>query len=143
MLIRYKFNKFLKAVSVFLIVYYSGIIKFILEQTVYTANKIQPHKAGYQYKTNCGCRKNDLVFLNIKNSTNLYEVSSRMNNLSYIVKENELDELVCGVYETLRRGRHQKVIGYSLYGKNSRYSSALKSTNSISKKILKVLMYFF
>ncbi len=140
MLIKYKFNKFLKAVFlglVFLIVYYFGIIKFKLEHSGFTANKKQPHRSGHQYYTNCDCRKNDLVFLN-KQKTNLYEVSSSMNNSNYIVKENELDELVCGVYETLRRGRHQKVIGYSLYGKNRHYSLALKSTNSIQKHLFKI-----
>ena len=61
--------------------------------------------------------------------SDLYEVSPTWNNSKYTVKEQELDELVCGVYETLRRGRHQKVIGYSLYGKEKLYTGCLESKN--------------
>ena len=72
-----------------------------------------------------------------KEESGLYEFDSSLKNVNYIVKERELDDLVCGVYETLRRGRHQKVIGYSLYGKENSYTGSLKSknTNKPSKSI--------
>jgi len=77
----------------------------------------------------CGCRKNEDIFLNRQNS-GLFAVTSTLNNYNYTVKEAELDELVCGVYETLRRGHHQKVIGYSLYGKENLYTGSLTSRES-------------
>ncbi len=43
-----------------------------------------------------------------------------------MAEKEELDELTCGTYETLRRGLNQKVIGYSLYGKNEFYYVKLK-----------------
>jgi hypothetical protein len=77
----------------------------------------------------CDCRKNEDILLKRKNS-GLYTVTSTLNNSNYVVKEAELDELVCGVYDTLRRGRHQKVIGYSLYGKEDLYTGSLTSRES-------------
>ena len=89
----------------------------------------------------CECRRNELIIFSKKSlnkssninqsndKSDLYEVSPTWNNSKYTVKEQELDELVCGVYETLRRGRHQKVIGYSLYGKEKLYTGCLESKN--------------
>jgi len=74
----------------------------------------------------CDCRKNEEIFLKRQNF-GLYAVTSTLNNSNYTVKESELNELVCGVYETLRRGRNQKVIGYSLYGKENLYTGSLTS----------------
>jgi len=79
----------------------------------------------------CDCRKNEDIFLKRQNF-GLYSVTSTLNNSNYTVKESELNELVCGVYETLRRGRNQKVIGYSLYGKENLYTGSLKSRKSLS-----------
>ncbi len=93
-------------------------------------NKEDPTKNFKQYMPKCDCQKNDLIFVNKQNSIDKpgwYEVTSTFTDKNYIVKETELDELVCGIYETLRRGRHQKVIGYSIYGANTRYTLALKS----------------
>jgi len=84
----------------------------------------------YQFHSKCGCRKNENITVYkqnvIKNST-LYDVVSTLNSFYYTVKEDQLDDLVCGAYETLRRGRHQKVIGYSLYGTNDFYTEYLTS----------------
>ena len=80
----------------------------------------------------CDCRKNEDILL-LRHNSGLYAVTSTLKNSNYNVKEAELDELVCGLYETLRRGRHQKVIGYSLYGKediNTRYLQSKKSQAS-------------
>jgi hypothetical protein len=78
-------------------------------------------KPGYQYSSKCDCRRGDLISLNYKQDSDLYEVTSTLKNLT------ELDELTCGVYETLRRGRGQKVIGFSLYGKEKLYTEYLTS----------------
>ena len=104
------------------------IFEAILSQNI--GNKFSNNN-NYKYFSNCNCRRNDHISI-VKEQTSsensdLYVVRSTLNNTNYIVKETELDELVCGVYETLRRGRHQKVIGYSIFGKNSRYTIALKS----------------
>jgi hypothetical protein len=77
----------------------------------------------------CECRTNEDIYLKRQNS-GLYAVTSTLNNSNYNAIEAELDELVCGVYETLRRGRHQKVIGYSLYGKEHLYTGSLTSRKS-------------
>ena len=87
------------------------------------------HNINYEYSSKCECRRNEKIsILNQQNfSKKSYQVRSTQNNLKYTVKGQEIDELVCGVYETLRRGRHQKVIGYSLYGKLNQYTRPLKS----------------
>ena len=103
-------------------------------------------ESKYKLFSKCECRRNETVMLSKKSlnkrsnknqsneykisneNSDLYEVTSTLNSFNnYIVKEQELDELICGVYETLRRGRHQKVIGYSLYGKEKFYSGYLES----------------
>jgi len=84
-------------------------------------NKISTRLKLNHLFSKCDCRKNEIIFVNRQNS-GLFAVTSTLNNYNYTVKEAELDELVCGVYETLRRGRHQKLIGYSLYGKENFYT---------------------
>ncbi len=97
-------------------VYFGKIIKNVTSQ-----------KPGYQYSSKCECRRGELIFLNYNQDSDLYEVTSTLKNLTYSVEESELDELTCGVYETLRRGRGQKVIGFSLYGKEKLYTEYLTS----------------
>jgi hypothetical protein len=94
-------------------------------------NKTSTRHTVNHLSSKCDCRKNEEIFLNRQNP-DFYAVTSTLNNSKYNVKETELDELVCGVYETLRRGRHQKVIGYSLYGKENLYTGSLKSKKSQS-----------
>ncbi len=109
----------------------------------------------HKFFSKCECRRNESFILSNSNlnkisnksqtkeneiskeESGLYEFDSSLKNVNYIVKERELNDLVCGVYETLRRGRHQKVIGYSLYGKENSYTGSLKSknTNKPSKSI--------
>ncbi len=87
-------------------------------------NILSSEKSGYQYISECNCRKNDVVYVHkIKDS---YQVTTTLKNLIYMAEKEELDELTCGTYETLRRGLNQKVIGYSLYGKNEFYYVKLK-----------------
>jgi hypothetical protein len=84
----------------------------------------------YQFHSKCDCRKNENITLykqNVIENSTLYDVVSTLNNFYYTVKEDQLDDLVCGAYETLRRGHHQKVIGYSLYGTNDFYTEYLTS----------------
>ena len=98
-------------------------------------------KTRYRLFSKCDCRRNDHIFVNkqiASDNSDLYEVTTTFNSSSYTVKETELDELVCGAYETLRRGRHQKVIGYSLYGKEWRYTGFLKSRKRNQALSLKI-----
>jgi len=63
-----------------------------------------------QFFSKCDCRKNDHIFVKKQissDTSDLYEVFSTFANLNYTVKETELDELVCGVYETLRTSMRQ------------------------------------
>ena len=92
-----------------------------------TRHKLTKNIIKYQILSKCDCRRNESIDIENQNIYDLYEVSSALNNSKYTVKVQEIDELVCGVYETLRRGHHQKVIGYSLYGKAKRYTHFLKS----------------
>ena len=60
-------------------------------------------------------------------------------DLSYNDKKSQLDEfnsmklqLTCGFFNSFRRGKKQKVIGYSLYGKEERY---LRLLPNVSRQI--------
>jgi len=80
------------------------------------------------FTSTCDCRNSENIFLSkiIESQLNLFEVYSTLTNQKYYVTEQELNHLACGVHQTLRRNRNQKIIGYSLYGKNKKYSEQLE-----------------
>ncbi len=130
MLISNRLRVFLVVAVVLLAFFYIYDFETTYSNTVHVGNVIKnllSQRPGYQYSSKCECRRGDLIFLNYKQDSDLYEVTSTLKNLAYSVEETELDELTCGVYETLRRGRGQKVIGFSLYGKERLYTEYLTS----------------
>ncbi len=80
------------------------------------------------FTSTCNCRKSENIVLSkiIESHLNFFEVYSTLTNQKYYVTEQELNHLTCGVHQTLRRSRNQKIIGYSLYGHNKKYSEQLE-----------------
>jgi hypothetical protein len=70
------------------------------------------------------------------NYPDLYSVYTEETEKLYSLTKEEYRKsiLTCDTYNVLRRGKHQKVIGYSLYGKNKFYYDKLKDlTKQISQ----------
>ena len=61
----------------------------------------------------------------VKESNSLKEIE---RHHQYTLNEDEIKKLTktCDLYNVLRRGKHQKVISYSLYGSNSQYFQSLE-----------------
>lgn len=85
------------------------------------------------FTSQCKCRANERIQVKgfIMNNYKSFEVSSNLANFMYRVDENILEETTCDMFNVLRRGLKQKVIGFSLYGKNKKYYNLLKGLYSI------------
>ena len=76
-----------------------------------------------KFSSECDCRRNETISV-LKNrfSESVDILSSSNNNkIVYNFKKFETSVFSCDLYNVLRRGKDIKVIGFSLYGKNSFY----------------------
>lgn len=108
----------------------------------------EPTKNQVILHSECSCRKAKL-FLEQLNSSH-FSVSSRPfddqrwaslfyktdTGLEYKVSVDELYRTNCNLYNTLRHGRSQKVIGLSLYGIYKRYYYHLESRSLTFSNVL-------
>ena len=81
--------------------------------------------ANSSYFSKCQCRTEKIVLT--KHSSDTYQVSSSLSTFrNYEVTTNEISRIKCGHFNTLRRGKKQKVISTTLYGRNKKYYNLLK-----------------
>ena len=97
-----------------------------------------PKNFSISYKSICECKKDEIVHLKV-NDEDVYSVYLSYNNKTDFLYNLTLDEvsnfnITCDLYNVLKRGKQQKVIGYSLYGTNLFYYNKLRDlTSTISK----------
>lgn len=87
------------------------------------------------FKSECSCRNNDFIL--VEKNDKVYNIKNRNNNIMYSLTKTEFEKLhfTCDLYKTLKRGKSQKVIGYSLYGTDPLYYNYLKRlSNEIKAK---------
>ena len=82
--------------------------------------------------SNCDCRRDQVVVISRNNKTvSVYLKQLHLNESSLILSEDkttfENRKYTCGLYNVLRRGLNQKVIGFSLYGENLFYYEKLRN----------------
>ena len=100
-----------------------------------------PHSVNYytiSLKSKCDCRKQLLIRIDENNFTSIHsETSNQSWTHLYDIQNSEIAELnfTCDLYNSLRRGRSQKVIGYSLYNKNEAYYNKLKEISEQLKRL--------
>ena len=87
-------------------------------------------------ENNCECKNSaKIAIIDFKNFTSIYlkNESKAMKHL-FDLSKNEMKNTIftCGLYNSLRRGKAQKVISYSLYNKNTFYYDKLRD---ISKQL--------
>lgn len=72
-------------------------------------------------KSECDCKKETTIILkhtdNNENIVSLFETNQLKNTYSISDKDLEESTFTCSLFNTFKRGRNQKVIGYALYGK--------------------------
>jgi hypothetical protein len=79
---------------------------------------------------NCSCKSKDIVL--IGKTDNFWFVNVRSNgklkkNFKLSRKEFPLENITCDLFNVLRQGPNQKVLGYSLYGANKGYYKEFKT----------------
>ena len=90
------------------------------------------------YKSACECKNS--ITVNTKKLDDCIQVSVFDNKTqkvssAYTIEYNDIKNSIhtCSLFNNLRRGRNQKVIGYSLYGKNKFYYAKLKNITRQAK----------
>lgn len=90
---------------------------------------------SYEYKqfnSICDCKKNQTIYLT-RTLSGILKVEYSFKPSKYAFDSSELS-LTCDYYNALRYGTRQKVIGYSLYGKNAYYSDGFYNLSKLVKK---------
>ncbi|CAF0866477.1 unnamed protein product [Brachionus calyciflorus] len=112
-----KFAKFLttkKCIIIFLIIILTFKFREISRNE--RIHKILSHE--------CICFKEKII--SIKSTNNQFEKIIDYDGQSYSIDLNRIS-LACDLYKVLKRGPKQKVISYSLYGKNLRYYKVISN----------------
>jgi hypothetical protein len=117
-------------IAVFCFIYYY-LSKFKLERNDPKVLKLFLKNTGLwdnrDYTSECDCRRTETIKIAQSLTEGNYKVYSTKNGTSgYSVTETELNKLKCDPYNSLRRGRNQKVIGISLYGNKEKYHELIK-----------------
>ncbi len=90
---------------------------------------------SYDIREVCHCRRTESInFVQNKSNPDLFTVvlkaeQSASHRRSYQVNVTELNRTTCDIYNTLRRGKSQRVYSVSLYGKHGRYYQLLTCRN--------------
>jgi hypothetical protein len=129
--------------------YTARVFKGTAQELVLPRHRVETHKRDQnqeiqiEYQSKCDCKKDKKIILRRESSSHEYFVyETRRNTKDDVIKlysistqEYENSILTCDHYNTLRRGKHQKVISYSLYGRNRFYYNKLKSLTQTIRKL--------
>jgi hypothetical protein len=102
-----------------------------LSQTI-KASFQSNEKLLFELRSDCECRKNQNVYVlkNNRNKVSVYNEGKSIWRKKTVVQISEAEfmqrRFTCDPYNVLRRGSNQKVIGFSLYGKNRFYYHKIK-----------------
>ena len=82
----------------------------------------------------CSCKKEKLF---IKSEGKNFILQKQLDNQNTLIgiERDTLVNAKCDLYNVLRRGENQKVIGYSLYGQNSRYYKHIETLVRLNSEI--------
>lgn len=86
-------------------------------------------------KPACDCR-NEKIQIDYSNKRYNFDINGSLINKYYSIEEKDFDLLVitCNPYKVIRRGSGQKVIGYSVYGREPLYYRYLELIARTAKK---------
>ena len=114
------------------------ILVFLLLISTYlyfnNSTNIENFDRNHKFSSECDCRRNENIYVLNSRYSNSVDIllSSDNSSIVYNLEKFESSVFSCDLYNVLRRGKDIKVIGFSLYGKNSFYYKHLKT---ISKSI--------
>ena len=92
------------------------------------------------FESNCECKKFEQIALNrYETHFEVVSIDIRQNSrkLLYNLTFDEFRELnlTCNLYDSFRRGKFQKILSYTLYGRNYFYYDKLKDINKQIKQL--------
>jgi hypothetical protein len=111
-----------------LILYVVNDFYYLRYTLLYKTERLVPEileiNNAFQLKSYCDCKK-DIIEISRKSDTYLIKAT---NGQSYSFNKKSINPgaTTCNLYNTLRRGTNQKIIGYSLYGTDPKYYINLK-----------------
>lgn len=126
-------NIFLFAASIFVVI----LFVLINNQTLYWRPFLLDSSTYTIYKSNCSCHTDIIeVEETITDIYKVYIIKDGSKNLMYNISKKEYNESIftCNMYSSLRRGKRQKVISYTLFGTNKFYYDKIRD---VSKQIQK------
>jgi hypothetical protein len=141
---------FIKLLLISQVLFFSAMMYYKLETSlldinldgIYTQDFESDYSKLYFYKkfsSKCQCKNHNQIVL-FKNSALDYyfhvNLTNKLDGLSqhlYQISNNELKnfKITCDPYKVLKRGKSQKVISYSLYGKEPIYYNKLRRLTQI------------
>ena len=86
-----------------------------------------------QYRSQCHCHKNINIFVNEYEDESDLEIVSTWNVYPYKVSKSFMRSTTCDLYNTLKRGKHQKIVSFSLYDRENFYYTQIKGLNNFIK----------
>jgi hypothetical protein len=120
---------------------YKNLRLFLLIYLILLVFSIIIHKYCFEYhfyvqiKHKCNCNRPDILIYKYNLNDEYYFVQYT-SKLKYKISNYEFEQLnfTCDLYNVLRRGRTQNILGYSLYGKNDfYYKKLIHLTNEVLK----------
>ena len=85
------------------------------------------------FKSECECKYKKKIYIYKKFQEYLFQVYIN-NKFKYFINDLNVKNLSCNIYNSLYRGKNQKIIAYSLYGQNKIYYDNLKNISNLIKK---------
>jgi len=121
----YKFRKY------FFFLIFSILFLFILLKIVPSSH--QDKRPLFVLESECECKYNKKIYIYSRFQEYLFQVYMN-NEFQYFLNDLNIKNLSCDIYNSLYRGKNQKIIAYSLYGQNKIYYENLKNLSNLIKK---------
>ena len=89
------------------------------ELNIVSRNYFAPNLDDHVFTTDCHCKNDTRVVLRLENngySVNYLEKNKLKSTYTLTSKEVNEAEFTCSHYNSFKRGKNQKIIGYALYG---------------------------
>ena len=80
-----------------------------------------------EYKSPCHCHRNKIIVVRELEDISDLQVVLTWKKETYTVPKSYINYTTCDLYNTFKRGKNQKVVSYTLFGKKERYNKLIKS----------------
>ena len=131
---KYRFLTFVFIISLF---GYFYNFQHVFYESVLINKRLEHIRIQKLNLNNCSCEPEDIVSIRKTNKflyVNVETDGKKRRFFKLERKEFPLENVTCDLYNVLRRGPNQKIIGYSLYGSNKGYYKEFKTIIKLIEK---------